>query len=506
MFSEESKLFGKASKLGNGKGNSQYPGQEVGDIPNWKEGYEYDLDREIMSSDGVYYRCIVNHVSTGNFSNDLLNGYWVPMVVIPPSSSSVNYSNVLFVDPVFGNNATALAGRFDKPYQTISQATTIAASMGGSLSQRILIYIRKGTYATNVNLTNWVDFYCEPGVVFQGGGSIRDFGTAVISNFYGYAKFVAKTALVMHIQGSSTVNFQFDYIDNSSNSCLRFEPPIGGQCDVQVEGNKIFGTTNGVGYAIAIRRKANVTMNIKSWVRAYHSIFDIRDNYDGQLVVTCPRIILDAGNLYGGNFKQAVICYSSTANARMIFNADFINEMPAFAGGIAGMITNWSATNGIIEVNGDVYGGETYGIYASGNQVPGRIAVTGNVFSNIQPIWVSSNNSCYVRQGVVSKPSVIAGSPIAMNQSAKLFLDDVKIYNAQVDGDLINVIDSTNEVNLYNVIGQSEGLLGLAVTSANPVTIKSHGSRFNKPLGGTITDALVPSGFINDPLVVVPKF
>jgi hypothetical protein len=247
-------------------------------------------------------------------------------------------------------------------------------------------------------------------------------------------------------------------------------------------------------------------MHIKRWIRAYHSIFDVRDNYDGQLVVTCPRIILDAGNFYGGNFKQAVISYSSTANARMIFNADFINEMPAFAGGIAGMITNWSATNGIIEVNGNIYGGETYGVYASGNQAAGRIAVTGNVFSNIQPIVVSSNNSCYVRQGIVSKPSTIPGSTIAMNQSSKLFLDDVKVYNAQVNGDLILVIDPTNDLNLYNVVGQSEGVNGLAITSGNIVGVKIHSSRFNKPLNANVTDLLVPSGFINDPLVVVPKF
>ena len=115
--------------------------------------------------------------------------------------SEINYSNVLFVDPFHGNNSTALAGRFDLPFQSISAATTMAAAMGGSISTRVLIYIRRGIYTTNVQLTNWVDFYCEPGVVFNGSGSIRDSGVAVTSNFYGFAKFTQRNQTTLFITG-----------------------------------------------------------------------------------------------------------------------------------------------------------------------------------------------------------------------------------------------------------------------------------------------------------------
>lgn len=458
---------------------------------------------EITFSDGSKMNSASGLVTGPNVTENIdANGITTYTV----GGSAMSYSNVLFVDPIFGNDSTGLAGRFDLPYRNIAQAVTIAAGMGGSLTQRTLIYIRKGTYTTSVNLTNWVDFYCEPGVVFNGSGSVRDNGVSVTSNFYGYAKFVAKTSITLNITGNSTVNFQFDYIDNSSAQCINVTPLVGGQSEVLIEGNKIFGTTLGVGYAIALRRKANVTMNIKSWIWAYHSVFDIRDNYDGVLTVNCPKIRLANDNIYGGNFKQAVICYSSTANARMTFNADFVNEGLSYLGGISGMITNWSSSSGIIEVNGNIYGGETYAVYASGNTTSGRVVVTGNMFSNIQVIWASSFNSCYVRKGLISKPSIIGGSTIAMNQNAKVFFDDVKIYNAQVNGDLINIVSATNEVNLYNVIGQSEGALGLAITSAVLVNVKVHASRFNKPLNVNITDVLTPSGVIVDSLVVVPKF
>jgi len=74
MFGPESKLFGKASKLS--KSNSQYPGQEPGDIPGWMQAYEYDKGTEVMGPDFNYYRCLIDHVSN-NFFIDLANGNWV---------------------------------------------------------------------------------------------------------------------------------------------------------------------------------------------------------------------------------------------------------------------------------------------------------------------------------------------------------------------------------------------------------------------------------------------
>jgi hypothetical protein len=420
--------------------------------------------------------------------------------------SAVNYSNVLFVDPVFGNNLTALPGRFDLPYSNVGQASTVAATLGGGLSSRVLVYIRKGSYTGSVDLKNWVDFYCEPGVVFSGSGSVRDLGVSVNSNFYGYAKFVSKTSSALAVTGSSTVNFQFDYIDQSSSIAINTTPPIGGQCEVTIEGNKIFSTTLGVGYAIALRRKANVTFNIKSWIWAYHSVFDIRDNYDGVLTVNCPKIRLANDNLYGGNFKQAVISYSSTANARMTFNADFVNEGTAYLGGISGMITNWSSTSGIIEVNGNIYAGETVGLYCSGNQAAGRMVINGNIFSNIQPVYVASENSCYVKNGVVSKPSTFAANTVRTIQNAKLFMSNVQLYNAAPDIHLIKLDSTTSQLYLYDVVGEATGATALSIDAIGPVNIQAHGSRFNKDKGVNVTDVLTPSGFIFDPLLIVPKF
>ncbi len=73
--------------------------------------------------------------------NTLLN---VP-VVIPTT-----YGNTAFVSPA-GNNATAVVGRFDRPYATIQQAVN-AASANGS------ICIVEGTYSESLTINKQLKF------------------------------------------------------------------------------------------------------------------------------------------------------------------------------------------------------------------------------------------------------------------------------------------------------------------------------------------------------------
>lgn len=79
LFSGESRLFPKQSQAasgGQGAGD-QYTGQRPGDMPDWQANFEYDAGREVLAPDGNYYRCLIDHNSTGNFATDLGNGFWV---------------------------------------------------------------------------------------------------------------------------------------------------------------------------------------------------------------------------------------------------------------------------------------------------------------------------------------------------------------------------------------------------------------------------------------------
>lgn len=130
MFGEESKLFGKASKLN--RGNAQYPGQQPGDIPDWKERYEYNLGTEVRYSDGNYYRCLEDHVS-GDFFVDLGSGKWV--IFAGPGINTDNQTlyligNVLYIT---GRNSIDLSFLLDNTdSQTLSLVGTILSIVGGN--------------------------------------------------------------------------------------------------------------------------------------------------------------------------------------------------------------------------------------------------------------------------------------------------------------------------------------------------------------------------------------
>lgn len=85
-----------------------------------------------------------------------------------PSGGDIQYSNTIFVDAEYGDNANGQKYYFNKPYQTIS-AALLAAISGDT------IYVRAGSYALTGNNClgkDGVDFYLEENAVLSlSGGS-----------------------------------------------------------------------------------------------------------------------------------------------------------------------------------------------------------------------------------------------------------------------------------------------------------------------------------------------
>lgn len=58
---------------GGGNQNGQHPGQRPGDIPTWEERFEYDFGTEVLAPNGLYYRCIADHIASEDFTSDIAN-------------------------------------------------------------------------------------------------------------------------------------------------------------------------------------------------------------------------------------------------------------------------------------------------------------------------------------------------------------------------------------------------------------------------------------------------
>lgn len=500
MFGPESKLFPRQSKAKNGQSNSQYPGQLAGDIPDWKEKYQY-LENEEVFYLGNYYRSTANHIASENFLADQGLGLWVDMITVPvPPAVSIGYTNVAFVDNVNGSNATGLVGRFDKPFLTIAGAKSAIAATFPSATARGLIHVRKGTYAGVVTMENFIDFYCDADVRFTGTWSLA--GADINCNIFGYASWIlTSTSRCFSILNSCNLYIEGHYL-HSEGAWGEINTTNANFANVVMNFTRVTATTSGNGFGITIRSNVNLTMNVKEYVKANHSVFDIR-TISGKIIINTPEIILGGVNIFGGNFKQCVIIYTSNAGSKVIINANLRNEQLVYLGGISAMITVNGAANGDVELNGNIYAGDNVGIY-SNLGANTKLNYQGDIKSDLRAVVILGSGSTLIRDSHIQHSSISATTGlIFMNATQNAIFKNCILRNETVDGNIADKSTISGSLSFIDCIATSNGAGGFFVTS--PVaanTIKAHNVRSNKDLHVDVTDVLVPTGFIFDANIV----
>jgi hypothetical protein len=422
-----------------------------------------------------------------------------PLTAVGGGSSAVNYANVIFVDQLTGNNATGVIGRFDKPFATVGAASTQAATLTKTATAKALIYIRKGAYTFNGNLQDYLDYYSEPGVVFT-SGTIGDvtFG-AVNSNFYGYAKLVNTR---IDIVRSSTCNFEFDTMDVSSFAI--YIAPNTGQATINVKANYITSTTNGNGYAIGVRFNSHVTFDITRGIEAMHSTVAFR--FFTGVATFNSDLFLGPGNIYGGNFKQALVVYDGSTTGSITVNGNIINKDTVDYGGIGSLVTIFSGANPKLKINGDIVGGPIKAL--DGNtQTNATVEINGDLSSdNLYTVWAYGGGELLFKNSVIKNTGVNVASILgAVNGTANIFFKDCYFYNGRTDSSLFVVNSATCKLVLDGCGGASPGTGGNSVySSVGAVNIRANNSRFNKNKSVDITDVYSPSGLIFDTSTLVP--
>jgi hypothetical protein len=502
MFGPESKLFPKQSKAKGHGGNSQYPGQQAGDIPDWKRSYEYDLGREVMNpSTGLYYRCIVNHISGNSFLTDLGLGRWVLMFSGSSGPALVRYSNVLWVDPIHGNNGTALPGRFDLPYQTISQAASVAFSIGRSSNDKVLIHIRQGYYADYVGLIDWVDYYCEPGVVLDGSEISDGAYGAGTSNFYGYA--VLKETIIRILNPSNCI-LEFDnYVATAAAIII---VPSSGVANITINADYIYAFGSVSAFAITVRGNSNVFINVSKSIECPHQCIVFR-NHTGKCVVNCPKLIMTSGNVFGGNFKS-VISLFDTVSGEIIINGDLVHSDDDYYGGTSSMVLVWSinALSGKFTLNGNIDAKLI-------QPINGNVTGGGSMIFNGDIDSVNFASYCYGNGKFLFRNSKINIGPdnfeaflLLVTETAELYIKNCYMYNAKEDSSLVSVNGGVALLSMDNVVGFGEGVGFSLETNVGVTTVYVTNSRFNNIINPLITNACLPDGIVIDPNIKVPKF
>jgi hypothetical protein len=457
-----------------------------------------NLPKDIFVTGGTYN----NSNGTSTFTNNSggtfnVTGY--------STGASLPYSNVIFVDGINGNDSTAITGRFDKPCQTVSQASTMANLITKSSTDKALIYIRKGTYSFNGSLQNYLDYYCEAGVTFTSGSVSDQTYGAVVSNFYGYAVFQNTDVFITQ---ASSVNFEFDYMSNVGSAFIII--PASGLATVNIKANYIYTSTSGTGYGSTIRNNSNVVFNVSRGIESVHSTIDIR-NHSGDIVINCPKIYLSTGNIYGGNFKQGLILYSTNSDSKVIINGDIVNKDTIYYGGTSGMVTFWGGVQGSVVINGDIVGNGTFGTFLNGGSSNGKLVVNGGVSSNLMPIYAYGAGNYYFKNGTIYNTNTYGGydgSPAAtIFGTCYIYFNNVNFYNGADITSSMDINSTTCYVYVYNSLASGNGLIGYFMyTGTAGITVQIHNVRSTKTLHPNVIDGLTPTGLIVDTALKTPIF
>jgi hypothetical protein len=430
--------------------------------------------------------------------------------LIASQNLTSKYSNVVFVDVINGDDLTGLINRFDKPFATVGSALYAAAPMPAiSTDNRALIYIRRGRYNnTIVNLTNYVDIYCESAVVFTGTTVIRDNGNAVNANIYGNLKIYDITSVTtcFSITGASVVTFEFDSIVCNAAAIGILPTVTGGK--VIIKGNYIYSGANAQSFGVTIRGTANVVMNILYAIEAPQAVIRFR-TFIGNATINCPNINLTAGGVFGGNAKMCLYMSDTSSTGTVTVNGNLNVIDTVNGGGIGAAITYWDgAPEYKLTVNGNI----------NGNVIPAMNAPvgTGSVFQLLGNITSKINSmSLYGTGKFLFKNSVITTSDSAYTApsviiagSAQCYFKDCYMFNAAIDQAIIRVDSLTSKLILDGCQGFASGVTAGTLSITTTVgggLLYVNNSRFNKIKNASLTDIYSPSGLIIDANTQVPN-
>lgn len=466
-------------------------------------------------------RSTINFVGAGVTATD--SGSKTVVTIPGGGGGAVNYSNVFFVDAINGNNGTALRNDFTKPYLTINQAIDNAGQ--GVLyplptnTDRALVYVRRGTYTNNIaRLLNYVDIYCEPGVVFI-NAVVHDQNASVICNFYGKAKFTGNVQSfsndLFRLTGTaSKVYFEFDDLFSDRGAIGVFNGS-----SATIVGRKIFAETFNTSYGCTFRGSGTITLNITEEIAAWHDVLSPRA-FSGKLYVTCPRIYLHEGNYYGGDAKHCIIMRDNLGGEAVINGDLIVNPLAGYYAGISAVIGRWTDSFGTIRLNGNIYAENQFGVYGLGSSGSSRTIINGDVRSNTLCAYVASNSNVVFRNGTLMNwnnlVGVSEGYPvISMGGSGKVWVENCHMYSLGTGATQPNIAavwkdTTTSQLCINNTVHSGSDAIGFFVRNSAPGQpvndVRIMNSRSTKPNDTNITDLLSPTGFVQDPNIIAIGF
>jgi hypothetical protein len=451
-----------------------------------------------------------------------------------PNIDSQKYAGILFVDSLYGNDMTAQINNSLLPYQTITQALSIATNGD-------LIVVRPGTYIGSIILKDGVDFYFYENTVLF--GNFLDNGRNVNCKVLGYCNLNGRISLssnssIIYIEllninysgagaailsnsnGNITIKFN-NLIAGNNSSAIEIKATTSVNSYL-IEGNNI---TCGV-HALYLENQTNLVLNINNKISIQRTTFDefavgiyVRSAYIGKTYITtnlitinnCYAAILLGNNSSAGLLHVTADTIESTVDAvpnilvrgtisdlnsqcNLIVKARKITAIGGHAYVSTGNIPNSQTI-----IDGDLYSRDNYPMRINGIK---RLIVQNSTISKLNTI---DNNRLIVIGGPTSIGNLFNGQ----NNNLLVEFDNVKFLKSftgtPTATEPIIVVDGTSS-KIYMKNCEIIGLDLEPTTEAIYADTAPEGNIYfkntitNLPVSTNITDTSLIGGLISNDL------
>jgi hypothetical protein len=457
------------------------------------------------------------NTQTGDLELATVNGASLLQNIDIPAGASLTYANVFFVDPVNGNNATGEVNRFDKPYLTYASASTAALALAPTQTAPALVVLRKGTYVENMLLKPYVYVKCDKGVVFTINGFYDDVNT-VYSKVYGEACFYVNAQPLTQLWGSD-IYFEFD-------ECIQEATIFRGVMNCNANGyvQKTLVVCNRLesncknGFLITVRNGADAVIHVKQWIKGPGKL--VNALYLTNVVkIFCPKLIND-------NRSSPVAVTSKTCiNAQSLYSTgvleiygDLYNTSnnftysPGSGAQQACLYSLQCAVGSLIRVFGNIYAGETFGIYTvySGGTDNVSYDIKGNISSKSIPVCFLGTTNKLKIEGEITKllNDAIAAPCIYAINSCEVYAKNthLKNYNT-VNSNIVALDAATAKGYFYNCTAYTLGTGDVFLKDASTGVLGCVNTKGNVAIGATgATAAFSPQGYTQVTGAIVPNF
>jgi hypothetical protein len=440
-----------------------------------------------------------------------------------PSDNTWDITNAAFVDPVTGNNTTAVVGDGNKPYSSIFTA----------LSNSDFVILKAGTYTSIANITtDNKHIHAMSGVRIVNGG-VRVQGAGVTNfRFSGEAVWDGRNAYILRINDTeANIDFEFAYALNCNRICFEESAGFGLFPYVKMSADFIrCNCINGGAYATRLRTGATFEFNIKYYVESQHDIWHSRSAGGGKMIVNCPesRVINDYETFSYGNVNRSAVRISDfTFNTDFIINGDCVSNYTPPTTYLEGVVHIFAIPSAVdfptLKLNGDVIADNQPCITTTFRSLYGEFNFNGNIIAkstaggrSSTPLWSQLTGHGGTSEQIFRfNGSIITGGTRLIIGGGKVaYFKDCAIYNSDIDGIESAFFLTGNGISppqlyVYNSSVETDtgGVTPELVKGNYPITavVGTVNTTANVAFGLTYTD-IWGTGYVAIPNFIVPKF